>query len=77
MILDEALAEGRVYLPGIIAAELTSENSQLVIDLPLSLFLGDHPLVQADLQHWVSVEQLRATLLTKGQTVSTPDVHVA
>ena len=76
-IIDEALAEGRVYLSGVIAAELTSGKISVRHRSALKSFLGDLPLVQADLQHWFRVGQLRATLLTKGLTVSTPDAHVA
>ena len=76
-IIDEALAEGRVYLSGVIAAELTSGKLSARHRSALESFLGDLPLVQADLQHWLRVGQLRATLLSKGLTVSTPDAHVA
>lgn len=76
-IIDEALAEGRVYLSGVVAAELTSGKLSTRHRSALESFLGDLPLVQADLQHWFRVGQLRATLLSKGLTVSTPDAHVA
>ncbi|GJL61358.1 MAG: hypothetical protein NPIRA04_00120 [Nitrospirales bacterium] len=76
-IIDEALVEGRVYVSGVIAAELTSGKLTTRHRSALESFLGDLPLVQDDLQHWFRVGQLRATLLTKGLTVSTPDAHVA
>ncbi|WP_447971203.1 PIN domain-containing protein [Nitrospira sp. M1] len=76
-IIDEALAEGRVYVSGLIAAELTSGKLTTRHRSALESLLGDLPLVQGDLQHWFRVGQLRATLLTKGLTVSTPDAHVA
>ncbi len=76
-IIDEALTEGRIYLSGIIAAELTSGNMSTRHRSDLESFLGDLPLIEHDLSHWCRVGQLRAGLISKGLTVSTPDAHVA
>ena len=76
-VIDEALAEGRVYLSGIIAAELSSGKLSVRHRSDLESFLGDLPLIYNDLSHWFRVGQLRAGLLLKGLTVSTPDAHVA
>jgi len=75
--IDEALTEGRVYLSGIIAAELTSGKISPRHRSDLESFLGDLPLIQNDLDHWLRVGHLRAVLLAKGLTVSTPNAHVA
>jgi len=75
--IDEALTESRVYLSGIIAAELTSGKISVHHRSDLESFLSDLPLIQTDLDHWFRVGHLRATLLAKGLTVSTPDAHVA
>ena len=50
-IIDEALSEGRVYLSGIVAAELTSATLSTRERRDLESFLGDLPLHQTDLQH--------------------------
>ncbi len=76
-IIDEALREGRVYLSGLIAAELTSGKLSPSQRSAVESFLGDLPLFEDDLQHWCRVGRLRAQLLSKGLTVSTPDAHVA
>ena len=76
-VIDEALAEGRVYLPPIVAAELLSGKMNVRQRAQLESFLLDLPLCEHDLEHWMRVGRLRAHLFLKGISVSTPDAHVA
>ena len=75
--IDEALAEARVHLPAIVSAELLSARLTSKQRAQLQDFLADLPLCPADLAHWFRVGRLRAELLSKGVSVSTPDAHVA
>lgn len=76
-VIDEALAEGRVYLPPIVAAELMSGKLSNRQRSELESFLLDLPLCVHNLEHWIRVGKLRALLFSKGLSVSTPDTHVA
>lgn len=76
-LVKEGLAEGRVYLPPVVAVELTSgqlpeKKRQALVEL-----LEDLPLCTTDLDHWLRVGSLRSHLRQKGLSVSTPDAHVA
>ena len=75
--LEEALGEGRVHLPPIVAAELLSGRMSPGQRRALEELLSDLPLCAADREHWFRVGRLRNSLSGKGLSVSTPDAHVA
>lgn len=75
--LDLALREGRVYLPSIVIAELLSGKIKPHLRLQLQEFLSELPICDASFNHWVKVGELRAKLLAKGFSISTPDAHIA
>lgn len=73
--IDEALKESRVYLPPIVATELiTGLKSGPAKNL--ESFLSDLPLCETPFEHWIRCGHLRASLLKRGFTVSTPDSHI-
>jgi tRNA(fMet)-specific endonuclease VapC len=76
-IIEDALKEGRVYLPPLVAAELSSGALGKKERASLESFLQDLPLCQTPFDHWVRVGRLRQKLLAAGETLSTPDAHVA
>lgn len=76
-VIDEALAEGRVYLPPIVTAELLSGKMTARQRAQLESFLLDLPVCEQSLEHWIRVGSLRAYLFSKGLSVSTPDAHIA
>ena len=76
-LVDEALAEGRVLLPPVVAAELLSGTLQPREQARLEDFLAHLELCPSDLSHWLRVGRLRAGLRRAGLSVSTPDAHVA
>ena len=76
-LVDEALEEGRLHLPVIVAAELLSGRLDASERAELQDMLSDLPAIGTDLEHWFRVGKLRASLLPKGVSVSTPDAHVA
>ena len=75
--IDEALSEGRVVLPPLVAAELVSGRLSSRQRTELQSFLEDLPLSQTDFEHWIRVGQLRAHLSSIGLNISTPDAHIA
>lgn len=75
--IDEALAEGRVFLPPLVAAELVSGRLTSPQRVELESFLADLPLCAVDFDHWLRVGSLRAQLFSVGLSVSTPDAHIA
>ena len=76
-LLDEALEEGRLQLPVIVAAELLSGRLEDSERAELQDMLSDLPAVGTDPEHWFRVGKLRGALRAKGLSVSTPDAHVA
>ena len=76
-VIDEALAEGRGYLPPVVAAELLSGRMTSRQREQLEAFLVDLPLCDQSVEHWMRVGRLRALLSLKGIRVSTPDAHIA
>jgi predicted nucleic acid-binding protein len=76
-LVDEALEEGRLHLPVIVAAELLSGRLDAPERAELQDMLSDLPAVGTDPEHWFRVGKLRAELRAKGLSVSTPDAHVA
>ncbi|MEO6325552.1 MAG: PIN domain-containing protein [Thermoanaerobaculia bacterium] len=76
-LVDDALADGRVHLPAVVAAELLSGKLNARERADLEDLLSDLPLCGTDLPHWFRVGGLRASLLPRGISVSTPDAHVA
>jgi predicted nucleic acid-binding protein len=76
-LIDDALAEGRVHLSPVVAAELLSGRLSARERSELEDLLSDLPLAGIDHAHWFRVGNLRAALRPKGVSVSTPDAHVA
>lgn len=76
-LVDEALEEGRLHLPVVVAAELLSGRLDASDRAQLQDMLSDLPAVGTDIEHWFRVGKLRAELRAKGLSVSTPDAHVA
>jgi predicted nucleic acid-binding protein len=76
-LVDEALEEGRLHLPVIVAAELLSGLLDEAERAELQDMLSDLPAVGTDPGHWFRVGKLRAALRAEGLSVSTPDAHVA
>lgn len=76
-LIEDALADGRVYLPPIVAAELLSGVRSVKQKRELENFLADLPLCDTALSHWFRVGALRSTLQARGLTISTPDAHIA
>ena len=76
-LVDEALEEGRLHLPVVVAAELLSGRLSDSERAELQDMLSDLPAVGVDPEHWFRVGKLRAGLRAKGLSVSTPDAHVA
>jgi hypothetical protein len=76
-LVDEALEEGRLHLPVIVAAELRSGRLDASERVDLQDMLSDLPAVGTDTEHWFRVGKLRAELRARGLSVSTPDAHVA
>jgi predicted nucleic acid-binding protein len=76
-LVDEALEEGRLYLPVVVAAELLSGRMSEVERAELEDLLSDLPALGAEPEHWFRVGRLRSSLRAGGLTVSTPDTHVA
>jgi tRNA(fMet)-specific endonuclease VapC len=76
-LVEEALEEGRLHLPVIVAAELLSGRLGAPERAELQDMLSDLPAVGTDPEHWFRVGKLRAELRAKGLSVSTPDAHVA
>jgi predicted nucleic acid-binding protein len=75
--MDEALDEGRVYLPPLVAAEILSSKLSPSERAELESLLSDLPLCGLERQHWFRVGKLRSALRAKGLSVSTPDAHIA
>lgn len=75
--IDDALAEGRLFLTPVVAAELLSGTLEPGHRTDLEDLLSDLPLLGLDLAHWFRVGRLRASLRATGVSVSTPDAHVA
>jgi tRNA(fMet)-specific endonuclease VapC len=76
-LVEEALEEGRLHLPVIVAAELLSGRLDASERAELQDMLSDLPAVGTDPEHWFRVGKLRAELRARGLSVSTPDAHVA
>ncbi len=76
-LVDEALEEGRLHRPVIVAAERLSGRLEASERAELQDMLSDLPAVGTDSEHWFRVGRLRAELRAKGLSVSTPDAHVA
>lgn len=76
-LVDEALEEGRLHLPVIVAAELLSGRLSDSERAELQDMLSDLPAIGVDPEHWFRVGKLRAGLRAEGLSVSTPDAHVA
>ena len=76
-LVDEALDEGRLHLPVVVAAELLSGRLDASERAELQDMLSDLPAVGTDSEHWFRVGELRADLRSRGLSLSTPDAHVA
>lgn len=77
VVIEDALNDGRVYLPPIVAAELTSGISSKRELEELRSFMLDLPLCHTPIEHWFRVGALRAKLFRVGESISTPDAHIA
>ena len=75
--IEDALAQGRVHLPPVVAAELLSAKLSPRQRKDLEELLTDLPLCGQDRDHWFRVGSLRSALFRRGLSVSTPDAHVA
>jgi predicted nucleic acid-binding protein len=75
--VEEALEEGRLHLPVIVAAELLSGRLDESERAELQDMLSDLPALGTEASHWFRVGKLRADLRARGLSVSTPDAHVA
>lgn len=75
--IDEALKDGRVYLPPLVASELLSGSLKPIERSKLRDFLKELPLCENDFDHWVRVGELRSGLFAQGISISTPDAHIA
>jgi predicted nucleic acid-binding protein len=76
-LIGEALEEGRVHLPVVVAAELLSGRLDGSERAELQDFLSDLPALGIDPEHWFRVGKLRSDLRALGLSVSTLDAHVA
>jgi tRNA(fMet)-specific endonuclease VapC len=76
-LLDDALKQGMVVLPPIVAAELVSGAHRKKDREQLVEFLHHLPFHETPSAHWISVGELRRHCREKGLSVSTPDAHVA
>lgn len=74
--IDSALADGRVYIPPLVVAELLS--GKMVEDKRKQLkdFIQELPLCMVDKNHWFRVGDLRSHLFSQGISISTPDAHI-
>ena len=75
--IDEALNEGRVFIPLVVAAELISGTLSKQDQCRLESIIQNLPSCGNDVAHWLRVGKLRARLRTHGFSISTPDAHVA
>ena len=75
--IEDALDDGRLHLPPVVAAELAAGKLTHRQRTRLHELLAELPLVVCDLRHWLRTGELRARLASKGLSVSTPDAHVA
>jgi tRNA(fMet)-specific endonuclease VapC len=75
--LQEALRQGLVVLPPIVAAELVSGARRPRDRAAIQDLLAELPLHATPLDHWIRVGDLRRRLSDRGIAVSTPDAHVA
>lgn len=75
--LEEALAGGLVVLPPIVVAELVSGARKGRDREAIAALVGDFPLHETPIDHWIRVGELRRELRAGGISVSTPDAHVA
>jgi tRNA(fMet)-specific endonuclease VapC len=76
-VLQEALRQGLVVLPPIVAAELISGARRPRDQAAIRGLLAEIPLHETPLDHWIRVGDLRRRLAGRGISVSTPDAHVA
>jgi tRNA(fMet)-specific endonuclease VapC len=75
--LEDGLAQGAVALPPIVVAELVSGARQERQRAAILDLVGDLPVHETPIDHWIRVGDLRRRLAEKGVAVSTPDAHVA
>jgi predicted nucleic acid-binding protein len=76
-LVDEALEEGRLHMPVVVAGELLSGRMTEAERRELEDLLSDLPAHGGEPEHWFRVGRLRASLRARGLSVSTPDAHVA
>src|SRR6202011_4704776 len=66
-----------VVLPPLVVAELVSGARRPRDRAAIADLVGELPLHETPLEHWVRVGELRRELGQKGIAISTPDAHVA
>lgn len=76
-LIDQALQDGTVALPVLVAAELLSGTHRPAEITALRDFLSCLRPHGTEMSHWYRVGALRATLQRQGLHISTPDAHVA
>lgn len=76
-LVADALEEGRLHVPVVVAAELLSGRLSAEERAELESLLSDLPPLGSSLEHWFRVGRLRSELRARGLSVSTPDAHVA
>jgi predicted nucleic acid-binding protein len=75
--LEAALEHGVVVLPPIVVAELVSGARRPSDRTAIARVLGELPVHETPVGHWIRVGDLRRILRNHGLSVSTPDAHVA
>jgi predicted nucleic acid-binding protein len=75
--LEEALRNGLVILPPLVAAELISGARREKERKAIEQLIVELPVHETPLTHWIQVGELRRALKNGGLSVSTPDAHVA
>lgn len=76
-VVDEAIHDGRVFLPPIVLAEIFSGKLNHRRRQELREAMERLPLCDCRFDHWIRVGELRASLMAAGITISIPDAHVA
>ena len=75
--LEQALLNGAALVPPLVVAELISGVRTAEQRATIGELLEEAPVLEAPLDHWIRVGDLRAVLARKGVSVTIPDAHVA
>jgi predicted nucleic acid-binding protein len=74
---EEALKDGQIVVPPIVAAELLSSAHSKRQVKQLEHLFASLGILQTTDAHWMSVGSLRRSLSIRGMHLSIPDVHIA